>query len=101
MPPRSKDLLRPFLENRFYFGGELIAERSVDQPVIEGEREKGLGANCNGVVDHNGDLLDRADSKDGHLRLVDYRCCEDAAEASEVCDGEGAGLHFIGLELAR
>src|SRR5580700_10153642 len=96
----SQDLLRPVLENRLHFSRELVGESTVDQAMIEGQREIGDRANRDGVVDDHRHLFYGADSQDGYLRLVDYRRRENTAEAAEIGYGERSALHFIGLELA-
>jgi hypothetical protein len=67
--------------------------------VIEGERKVSLRADCNRVIDHDGNFLDCAHAEDGNLGLIDDRRGEDAAKAAEVGDREGAALNLIGLEL--
>src|SRR5579863_6878334 len=54
-----KDFFRPVFQHRFYFGGELIAQCTVDQPVIERQRQIALRADGDGVVDDDRHFLDR------------------------------------------
>src|SRR5581483_8165121 len=91
----------PSLQHRFHFRGELIGERAIDQAVIEGEREIAGGADGDSVVDDHGLLHHAARAEDRDLRLVDYGRCEDAAETTEVGNGERSDLDHIRPELAQ
>src|SRR5580700_9012379 len=59
------------------------------------------GTDGDGVVHHYRGLIHGADAHDGDLRLIDYGGADQAAEAAEIGDGEGAAYHFIGLQLTR
>ena len=46
-----------------------------------------------------GALLDRADTEDGDLRLIDDRQAEERAEDPRIRDRERPALHFFGIQL--
>ena len=80
---------------------EAVGVGPVHQAVVEGQREVAHGPDGDGVVAHHRPLLDGPDPEDGHLRLVDDRRAEEAAEDAGVRDGEGPALHLLDLELLR
>src|SRR6185436_9262690 len=65
-------LLQLFL----HVGHELIGDRTVNEPMVVTEREERHRPDADGIVDDDGAFLDRADAKNGHLRLVDDRHAE-------------------------
>src|SRR5580700_608489 len=72
--------------------------------MVVADAEMHHGADGDGVVavfvgDDDGLLDDSADAHDGDLRLVDDRHAELGSKDAWVGDGEGATLHFVGLEL--
>src|ERR1017187_731394 len=95
----SENLFGPAFQHLLDLRHELIGEGAIDQAMVEGEREMADAADGDGVVDHHGSLVDRADAHDGDLRLVDHRRAHQTAEAAEVGDGESPAGHLVGLEL--
>ena len=61
-------------------GQESSGLGAVDQPVIVSERQVAHRPNRDGVVDHDGSLLDGPDAENRHLRLVDQRQAIEGAE---------------------
>ena len=91
------DLFAPALQHRFHLHRELITQRTVDQTMVEGQRKIASGPYGDGVVHYHRLLHDAADPQNGYLRLVDHRRCEQAAEASEIGDGESPALYLVRL----
>src|SRR5260221_10714355 len=89
-----EDFFAPVFEDRFHLLRELVAQRAVDQAMVEGERQVAHRTDGDGVVEHHWNLLDGPDAQNGHLRLVDDRRREHAAEAAKVGNGEGPGLNL-------
>src|SRR4051812_16625424 len=79
------ELLEPLLDA----GHELVGNGTVDQPVIEPERQVPHRPYRNRIVDDDGALLDRAHAEDRNLRLVDDGEAELRAKTARVRDGEG------------
>ena len=74
----SDSVLGIFLESLLHVREELVGDRSVDDAVIERNREIRARADGDGILaicarDHLRALLDGADSKNRDLRLVDDR----------------------------
>src|SRR5258708_5640460 len=82
--PSLHDLFGPVFQRRFNFRCELVGQRAVDQPVIEGQRQIAHGSNGDRVLNDDRLFFHGADAQDGYLRLVDYRRREHAAETAEV-----------------
>src|SRR4051812_22893524 len=82
---------------------EAVGVRTVDDAVVEREREIRTRANADRVfavgAGHDLDpLLQRADAENADLRLVDDRGSDHRAEYTRVRDGEGSVLHFARVE---
>ena len=93
--PAGIEVLEPVLDA----GHEVVRHRTIDQAVIETEGEEPHRPDRNGIVDHDGALLDGADTEDRDLRLVDDRQAELRAEPAGVGDREGTVFHLVRLEL--
>ena len=53
----------------------------------------------NNIVDNHRPFLDRADAKDGNLRLMNDRGAEQAAESAVVRDCECPSLDLLGIQI--
>jgi hypothetical protein len=82
-------------------GHELVARRTVDEPVVVPQREIRHRPDRYRLVDDDRTLFDRADAEDRHLRLVDDRHPELRAELPWIRDREGAALDVIRFQLLR
>src|ERR1700722_16137565 len=96
-----RDLLSPPFQNRFHLRRELIRQRPIDQAMIERQREIGDGPDRYRIVDHDRSFLDCAHTQNRHLRLIDYRRREHAAEAPEIGDRESPSLHLFRPQMPR
>src|SRR6476660_2756174 len=97
-----EDIGRPALENSLYLLTKLIRQRTVDQPMVERQRQMCLGTNGNCIAFHDcGHFFDRPDSQDRDLWLIDHRCRKNTAEAAKIRNRKRAALHLIGLQLTR
>ena len=76
------------------------AHGAVNHAMVEGEAEVQLIADDDLAVDHHRRLDHGAHAENGHLRLVDDRRADDAAEGAEVGNGEGAALDVRARQLA-
>src|ERR1700741_3609867 len=102
-PRRRTSRLRlptiPVFDSLFYHRHELIGDRAVDQTMVVSERQIGHRPDPDRIVDDDGALLDRADTEDRDLRLVDDRHPELRAEHARIRDRERAAGHVVRLEL--
>src|SRR6266849_6632831 len=69
--------------------------------MIERERQVSDGSDCDRILDDHRSFVDRANTQNRHLRLIDDGGSEDAAEAAKVGYRERSTLHFVRLQLAR
>src|SRR5882757_7538024 len=91
--------LGPVLEGLLDLVEKLVGDGAVDDAVVIAERDVAHRADGYGVVDHHGAFFDRAETQNADVRLADDRQAEQTAEDAGVGDGEGAFLHFLGLEF--
>src|SRR6266545_2919170 len=98
--PPSLDLRRvERLDPLLHVRHELIGDRAVDEPMVVAERQVAHELDGDHVVDDHHALLDRADTEDRDLWLVDDGQAELSAKVSWIGDGERAAVHFLGMEL--
>ena len=79
-----------FSSTSLTFGRKLVGQRAVDQPMIEGQSEIAIERMAIASSITTGVFSTVPDAENRHLRLIDHRRREHAAEAAEVGDRERA-----------
>lgn len=98
------DIFGPVFEVGLEVGHELARVGTIDDAVVEAERETLDGADGDGVVavlvrEDFGFLVEASDAENRALRLVDDRRAELLAEDAGVREGEGSTGDLVGREL--
>ena len=87
------------LDELLHLCEEVGSYRSVHDAVVAGESEVEAQAGLDFVIHHDGLLDDVAHRKNGCLRGVDDGVERVDAIGSQVGDGDGAAIEFIGLQF--
>src|SRR5690349_6579090 len=95
----SGALLIPVLERAFHLRHELVRDGTVDDAVIEPERQDGGDARHDCVVHDEWPFFDGADAQDGNLRLIDDRRARQCAKRAWVRDGKGAANDVVRRQM--
>src|SRR5215831_6802346 len=91
----SGAVLIPVLERVFYLRHELVRHGTVDDAVIETERQDRRQPRHNRVVHDDGTPFDGADPEDGDLRLVDDWRARERTERTWIRDGKCSARHVV------
>ncbi len=83
----------------FHFSHELIRRRSIDDPVVERQAEVAHRPNGDRIIDDDGSFLNRADTQDCDLRLMDDRGAEQAAKSTMIRNRERSSLNLFGAQF--
>src|SRR5512138_2169116 len=76
------------LQVMFHIRHELVGDCTIDEAMVITEREVRHRPDSDRIVDDNRALLDRADTENRHLRLIDDRHAELRAKMAGVRNGE-------------
>ena len=82
-----------------HLGHELIRHRPIDDSVVKRQAEIAHRTDRDGFVNGHNSFLDRADTQDRDLGLMNDRCAEQAAESTVLRDRERPYLHLFPRNL--
>jgi len=76
-----------------------VGDGAIDDAMVVAERDIAHRPDGDGIVDDHGALFDGAEAENADVWLADDRQAKKSAEDAGIGDGEGALLHFLGLEF--